>query len=145
MIIIFIIAQRMYQDVEAMAIEHQPGDNLGERGRSENDLPLGGGMRTGDAVVVPEFDREPGSKASAYLISNGRATFISVINMRVIPVKSGHVALLPSGFSLHAPTLPDFIVVSTDPRQVKSAAFIVMHGSERAKPPYRRGATERNT
>lgn len=69
-IVEFVIAQRMNQDVESLPIEHQPGNNLSKLGRVEDDLPLRNWMRTGDAIVVPEFDRKPRSKAFTYFVSD---------------------------------------------------------------------------
>jgi hypothetical protein len=64
----------MDQDVEPLPIEHQPGDDLCKRRCPEDDLPLRNGVRTGDAVVVAQFNRKPRSEALAYLVGNGRAT-----------------------------------------------------------------------
>src|SRR5262249_34280713 len=72
----------------------------------EDDLPLRDGMRTGDAVVAPEFDRKPRSEVLTYLIGNWRAAVIPVIDMRMIAMKFGHDSFLPSGSRDIQPTLP---------------------------------------
>jgi hypothetical protein len=80
----FIVAQRVNKDVESLPVEHQPGDDFCKRGCPEDDLPLRGGMRAGDAVVGPKFNRKPRGKVLAQLVGNGRAPGVSVVNMDVI-------------------------------------------------------------
>jgi len=93
-IVVFIITQRVNQDVKVLPIEHQPGDNFSKRRCLEDDLPLRNGMRTGDTVVVPKLNREPRSEVLTYPISNGRATVIAIVDMRMIAVKLGHDTFL---------------------------------------------------
>src|SRR5262245_25847213 len=86
MVVVLVVAQRMHQDVEPVAVQHQPRHDLLERFFLENDLDLRHRMRASDASILPDLHREACRQPVAERLGGGQG-LILVVDVHVVAVQ----------------------------------------------------------